>query len=202
MAQYAERGGELAMDSFIGHVALLGVVAFLAFVALGLVHELEALRRRLDYGALSQAGRLPDGSKVPDLNTLDIWSGERIETLTQGTGLIVFISAFCPTCREIPGALTDFLSDDPEVRVILVCSGTPQDCRSISQRLRSKISVICDEYAELVRAFRIVTFPTTMVVDESATLRGTGHPVKARDFRQLVNSYISRSTASAEVKTT
>src|SRR5262249_35988561 len=102
------------------------------------------------------------------------------------------ISAFCPTCREVPEALKEVLSDEPDVNVVLICIGKPEDCKFVSERLRSRATVLCDDGTELVHTFRITTFPTTILADGSGTVRTVAHPVSAQQCRALLMPDINR----------
>lgn len=185
------------MSISIEQILLRIVITFLAWVTVGLIGELEALRSHIARADTAKSNGLPQGSVAPELDSSDLWSGEHLgkQALSGRTNLFVFISAFCPTCREIPGSLKSLLALGFELNVIIICSGKPEDCQFVCESLRHSVKLICDGHADLARAFRVVTVPTAVVLDESLVVKATAHAVTARDFTDLVSGHIRQDVA-------
>ena len=186
------------MIAMFGDILLLITLTFLICVMIGVLRELEILRRKLEGIDQTGGSGLQEGAVIPPFNKVDVWTGDSLtdRALQGAPALFVFISAFCPTCREIPNALLD-LADVTGIRTVLVCLGACQDCKFVSERLAGRIAVVCDEHSELVRIFQITTFPTSVVIDEGAKVRMVTRAVTSRDFRDLITRYANDSASVA-----
>jgi hypothetical protein len=173
----------------LGYLVQLVVIVFLSCVAVGLIHEVQRLRRKVEgFGPVRAA--LGVGSRVPAFRGVDMWSGTHITDRNLGElTLVIFLSSFCSTCREAVVSLRSLTLQDRIRGVLLVCSGTPSDCEFVCQSLQSKSRLICDESAMIAGQFGVSRFPAAVLVRDSLTVSPIVHPISAHDFHTLFGTW-------------
>jgi hypothetical protein len=177
-------------------LALFAVLLFLCCVTIGVIKELQTARRRVHLSETERAGVL-FGSPLPPFKWTDVWTGESIkDTHFKGKGsIITFISSFCPTCREVPHTLAAALSARNDMRLVVVCSGDEDDCKFVCQKLKGRANLVCDGAASATD-FRISNFPTSVIVDETATLRAGTRSLDPQVLLSLFSEAMSETVGS------
>jgi hypothetical protein len=183
----------------LAHVLLWAIVVLLGAITWGLMQELHSLRERFLHTIPGERPELPVGGPVPAFEWIDAWSGRRIENnqLAGRITLLVFLSNSCPTCSDVPGSLTEVLSHDTRLQVIVVCSGKENDCKYLCHALRGTATVVCDSGSEIRSRFAVSSYPTTIVADRFGKVRAVTHAVRAQDFRNvLAATNVTRAAAA------
>lgn len=178
------------------YVILWIVVLFLALVTVGLILEMQVLRRKVQGVDHSTSIGIAAGSEPPALTTSDGNDDPSHDNWGDGWSLIVFVTTRCPTCREVAGSLARLLMDDASLRAFVVCGGKKADCQFLHQNLLHRITLVCDQDQVIGRRFQISGYPATVVVRGSegrGVVRAVGHPVTVEHFYDLM----SRAALSA-----
>ncbi|MGM0844808.1 MAG: peroxiredoxin family protein [Bacillota bacterium] len=121
--------------------------------------------------SLANLDRIPGpklGTPAPDF-TLNTLSGEEV-SLSDYRGkkvLINFWAAWCTPCtKELP-ALEAFNKASPGVEVISINIDPEDNAKQFAEKAGISFPVLLDEYDEVNEEYRVISIPTTMLIDEN-----------------------------------
>lgn len=170
----------------IGFICLVGTVAVLATIMVGLLRRITdvllkveaALISPLPVGGNPASGELRVGDTVPPL---PLQSGENFPN-TRGT-LLVFLEASCEPCQVLAADINRRRYKPPDFRLVVVVD----DDDSLGHEWPVEWTVVVDRDRMLSKSWRVWGTPAAYLVDYDGTVRGRKFANSANDLQRLID---------------
>ncbi len=169
---------------------LLGVVILLMAANLGLfvrmnqlqslvIQSLEPFQRPMGLNVGTRAPLFTLSDTAGQFVSLRDFSGRRV--------LLAFTSTTCPACPQIYPTLKDFQKLHPDIAVLLISRGTPEDNATIVSKEGLTFPVL-NEQDELVREYQVPAFPFFYLLDEQGNIASRGIALALEQLENLVKT--------------
>jgi hypothetical protein len=167
------------------YVALWGLVLFQTLIIVGLLRELQEIRRLAEDGRLPQ--RLPLGARGPRLRGSDLRTGTTFDTalLSGRERLVLFLSPGCRVCWRLADG-TRKLPPEPSLSRIAVCRGSAEECAGFADTLAGDVPVLLDPNGALSAGYGVRSTPVAFVLDHEGRVRSSGSPRHAGELAELI----------------
>ena len=167
------------------YVVLWGLVLFQTLIIVGLLRELQEIRRLAEDGRLPQ--RLPLGARGPRLRGSDLRTGTTFDTaLLSGRELVVlFLSPGCRICWRLADG-TKKLQAEPSLICIAVCRGSAEECAGFGDVLAGDVPLLLDPAGAMSAGYGVRSTPVAFVLDPAGRVRASGSPRHAGELAELI----------------
>jgi len=170
---------------------LTGIVLFLMVAIIGLFLRMNQLQREVLAAleplrpAQPPAGLSP-GTQAPAFTLPDL-SGRSVslEALAGRRVLLAFASPHCPACREMYPHLRAFAEEHPEVAVVMISLGTPEENRAVAEEYGLAFPVL-EGSGEVLTAYRMPGVPFFYGVGEDGVILSAGFASTQEQMEALV----------------
>lgn len=178
----------MTLPFYISYAALWALVVFQTLILLGLVREYARRREPLPLTHSLPFDDHLKGQSIPAFAANDVFGApvDDFSIIGERTALL-FVSPNCSTCSATLDEL-DALETKSEGRVVIVCSGTRDDCRDLSVKYGLDATVVVDADSAISDSFGVNGTPTAVIVSDTGEIESYGHPMRSADLEQLFRS--------------
>jgi methylamine dehydrogenase accessory protein MauD len=170
---------------------LTGIVLLLMVAIIGLFLRMNQLQREVLAvleplrPAQPPAGLSP-GTQAPAFTLPDL-SGRSVslEALAGRRVLLAFASPRCPACREMYPHLRAFAEAHPDVAVVMVSLGTPEENRAVAEEYGLAFPVL-EGSGEVLASYQVPGTPYFYVVGEDGVILNAGFASTQEQLEALV----------------
>lgn len=149
-------------------VAIIGLFIRMNRLQQEVLTALEPLRR------MERPEGLPAGSPAPSFSLPDL--AGHLVSLEDFAGrrlLLVFASPHCPACRKMYPHLRAFAEEHPEVVVVMVSLGTPEENRAVAEEQGLGFPVLNGDEG-VMRVYQVPGTPYGYGIDGAGVIRSSG----------------------------